>query len=302
MDKLFLEKIKNYNLDKATIEYLKKLPIENFDKFDYTNTKYIKSRFNIKIKCKVCGDNFEQIANNHLSKKHGCANCNGNKKMTFEKFIEKVNHQKYEYFEENFNYKNVKIKCKKCGDVFHQLGSDHINGNRGCAKCAKNKKYTQEEIVKLFIEVHNNRYTYGIYKNFNSKIEITCKEHGIFYQRCDHHLHGKNCPKCIMSCDEQVIYDYLTKNNIEFVFQKTYDNCRGKSKLLPFDFYIPSINTLIEFDGRYHFIDIYGSLEERKRLDKIKTDYCLANNIKLYRITYLDNIIEKLELILNIKF
>lgn len=218
--------------------------------------------------------------------------------MTFEKFIEKVNHKKYEYFKDNFNYKNVKIKCKKCGDIFYQVGVEHLKG-RGCSRCAKNKKYTQEEIVKLFNEVHNNRYTYGEYKNFNSKIEITCKEHGVFYQRCDHHLHGKNCPKCIMSSDEQIIYDYLIKNNIEFQFQKTYEDCKGKSKLLPFDFYIPSINVLIEFDGKQHFFNIFGNLEERQRLDKIKTDYCIYNNIKLYRITYLDKIVEKLNFILS---
>ena len=47
----------------------------------------------------------------------------------------------------------------------------------------------------------------------------------------------------------------------------------------------------IEFDGMQHFksIDFFGgqkTFEGCQKNDKIKTDYCLKNNIKLIRIKY----------------
>jgi len=69
---------------------------------------------------------------------------------------------------------------------------------------------------------------------------------------------------------------------------------------LPFDFYIPSARTCIEFDGKQHFypIEHFGGLKTYERLkinDKIKNDYCEDNYINLIRIRYdqMDNI-EKL--------
>lgn len=60
---------------------------------------------------------------------------------------------------------------------------------------------------------------------------------------------------------------------------------------LPFDFYIPDYNTLIEFDGEQHFkpIKYFGGLSAfkvRKRRDDIKTEYAKTHNMMLIRIPY----------------
>jgi len=60
----------------------------------------------------------------------------------------------------------------------------------------------------------------------------------------------------------------------------------------------------IEFDGIQHFVPIkfFGGevgLLKRIKNDKIKTDYCENKNINLIRISYLEDIYEKLN-ILNI--
>lgn len=60
------------------------------------------------------------------------------------------------------------------------------------------------------------------------------------------------------------------------------------------DFYIPEINTIIEYDGEQHYqsIDHFGGYEkfvERVYRDRCLEDYCRDNNIKLLRIPYLDN-------------
>jgi hypothetical protein len=46
--------------------------------------------------------------------------------------------------------------------------------------------------------VHKGRYIYGSepYGKFNGPIAITCRIHGLFSQRLDHHLRGAGCPRC----------------------------------------------------------------------------------------------------------
>ena len=71
-----------------------------------------------------------------------------------------------------------------------------------------------------------------------------------------------------------------------------------------FDFYIPSLNTCIEYDGKQHShsIPYWGGeegLKRRKKYDRIKTEFCQKNKINLLRISYLENIREKLIGIIN---
>lgn len=73
--------------------------------------------------------------------------------------------------------------------------------------------------------------------------------------------------------------------------EKKFDTCLSpKGKPLPFDFYLPTQNTLIEFDGEQHFKISFGQSEEKlilqKQYDKIKTEWCLRNNISLIRVPY----------------
>lgn len=60
---------------------------------------------------------------------------------------------------------------------------------------------------------------------------------------------------------------------------------------LRFDFYIPKLNTVIEFDGLQHYeaVEHFGGedvFREQKIKDKIKNDYCRLNNINMLRIAY----------------
>ena len=117
------------------------------------------------------------------------------------------------------------------------------------------------------------------------------------------------CPYCKSSKGELLIQDLLNKHNVEFEREKRFKECRYKREL-PFDFYIPSINTLIEFDGLQHtkVVDFFGGedyLREIQIRDGIKNKYAQDNNIRLIRIPYTQNemSIEKdiLKLVLEVK-
>ena len=59
-----------------------------------------------------------------------------------------------------------------------------------------------------------------------------------------------------------------------------------------FDFYIPSLNIIIECDGEQHFTYLKHFHKKRedflkaRERDRRKNSYCLANCIKLYRIPF----------------
>ncbi len=94
---------------------------------------------------------------------------------------------------------------------------------------------------------------------------------------------------CLISKNETKIKQLLTKNNVSFETQKTFNNLLDKQKL-SFDFYINN-QYIIEFDGKQHFIQDSGwsnreKLEYTHNHDLIKNRYCFEHNIPLIRIPY----------------
>jgi very-short-patch-repair endonuclease len=98
---------------------------------------------------------------------------------------------------------------------------------------------------------------------------------------------GCGCPKCNYSKGEMKIQLWLEKNRIKFTPQKTFDGCKYRGKLR-FDFYIPSKNLCIEYDGEQHFIQQgrNRNLNENRKRDDIKNGYCKNKKITLLRISY----------------
>lgn len=80
------------------------------------------------------------------------------------------------------------------------------------------------------------------------------------------------------------------------------------SKIREMVYYLPKMNILIEIQGKQHFMPInkFGGEDayiDCKKRDKIKSDWCNKNNIKLYAISYKDLYKKNfLENILNIPY
>lgn len=132
----------------------------------------------------------------------------------------------------------------------------------------------------------------GEYTGRGEKIACICKKCGIeFSLRPDHILRGIGCGKCTLSIGERKIEESLNVSGIRFIPQHVFDDCKLSWKPMPFDFFLPDLNTVVEFDGEQHFraVDHFGGQEEFERLqkrDRFKTDYCKRNNINLIRIPY----------------
>lgn len=90
---------------------------------------------------------------------------------------------------------------------------------------------------------------------------------------------------------ELVIEDYLKTRQIPYEIEKKFNTCifPNTQELARFDFYLPELNVLIEYDGQQHFQEVSifeTSLETVQAHDKFKNQWCKENNIPLIRIPY----------------
>jgi hypothetical protein len=238
------------------------------------------------------------------------------KKLTQEKFIEKafIKHRgKYDYSHVKYINANTKVKilCKKHG-IFEQQPNNHLWG-QGCIWCMGDnvrsaRKFTLEQWLEKFKEKHSDRYDYSFFKVKNGKGSsyksiIICKEHGEFLQRPQAHRQGAGCPFCNISKGEDQIEKFLIKEDIIYIREYRFKDCKNikTNKKLPFDFYLPNHNILIEYQGEQHFTKTghfekrAGGLKGLKYRDEIKRDYCKNKNIKLVEIKFTEfNNIDKI--------
>lgn len=236
------------------------------------------------------------------------------KRLTLGEFIAKAQQKHGDKFTYNNaiyinNSTKLHITCPTHGD-FLQTPSDHLTGY-GCPECRNSsRRFDKSDFVTAARRVHGDLYNYDktVYVNSSTKVIITCPKHGDFLQTPNAHTStGQGCKKCKNTKGENQIYVWLKAHKFEdFVAEKTFVGCVSpKGKKLRYDFYIPSHNTLIEFDGAQHFAptafgrnkdaDFQQREYERTVLhDSIKTKYAEDNNMSLLRIRYDENVYDRL--------
>lgn len=279
-------------------EFIEKANSIHNNKYDYSKTEYIRRDKKVIIICPVHGE-FEQFPFNHI-KGNGCYLCSKNKKLTQEDFINNSNiihNNFYDYSKVEYINSNTKviIICPVHGE-FKQLPNNHMSGH-GCYECSleklsKSKFLTTEEFIKKSKDVHNNKYDYSKVNYINSyvKVCIICPEHGEFLQTPNNHMNNsRGCPICKSSKGELKIKSWLDSHNIDYFQEYKFGDCKNE-KQLRFDFFLPSYNLCIEYDGEQHHMvrSVFGEKEflKTQERDQIKNQYCLDNNIELLRIPY----------------
>ncbi len=154
--------------------------------------------------------------------------------------------------------------------------------------------------IKRMIEECNRvgvKFVKRTSKNNECYVNYICKNHkniGIQQTSWTHFKEIENgCHYCNkVSKGENKICNYLSNNNIDFIKEYIFDDCIYK-KHLKFDFYIPILDLIIEYNGQQHYspVKIFGGEEKYKetiKRDKIKIDYCKNNKIKMIVIPYWD--------------
>src|SRR6266705_1796739 len=214
------------------------------------------------INCKIHGD-FPQVLHNHIHQKHGCPDCG---KIKQANSLLKYTEYDVDLILKNKNIKRLtkyratnekmKLECLICNHVWSAKFNE-INGNRncGCPKCNRGV-LDNDKIGKFLIENNIPIIIIGDYKNSRTKTDWQCLI-------CDHiwpaksrdimrtKRQGSGCPKCAKGKNEKIVGNFLLDNNIHF--EKIRIKLPiSKDYALP-DFYIPSMNLIIEYNGVQHY-------------------------------------------------
>jgi hypothetical protein len=282
-------------------EFIKECNILYDNFYNYDKINYINNKTKIEVVCPI-HESFWVRPDNHKNKKSGCPTCANNQLHTQEQFEYKAN-KKYDNF---YNYsKSVYVNDKTILEIvcpihgsFYRTPNHHLRGGR-CPDCIIEENY--KDFISNAIRIHGDKYDYSkvVYKNTRTDVIIICDNCGEFFQKPTIHLMDCGCQKCKRSKGEEKIEKYLKEHNIIYEVQKKFKDCKDKQEL-PFDFYLPELNTCIEFDGELHFksYEHFGGDKKLKYYqshDRMKDEYCKNNNINLFRIRYNEDIEEKLK-------
>ena len=179
---------------------------------------------------------------------------------------------------------------------------DFLSG-KGCRYCgfersAKAKMHS-DDFYKQRCEDLGLEYV-GRYvdEDHTSVIQYICPKHkdkGVQHKSISCINVNAGCPYCKNLKNEKNLASLLATLGFKVETQKRFSDCRFKNPL-PFDFYLPDFNILIEFDGEFHYMPIRkGSMTDEEAIeqmkntqqrDQIKTQYCKDNNSPLIRIPY----------------
>jgi len=267
--------------------------------------EYKNNRTRVDVMCNVCGKTFSPKASS-LYMGHGCPYCAGTYGKTTEQFIDEMS-VKNPNVKILGKYRNSKSKietlCLKCDYTWTPTPNTLLKGE-GCPKCSGLMRKTQEEFVQEMAEKHPTITVIGEYVNNRVKVKCFCNNCNTYFYNSPHTMlsNENGCSNCATtSRGENRIKEWLNDKGVEYKFQHVFKECKD-IRVLPFDFYIPSLNTAIEYDGIQHFEpkDFFGgeeSFNKLKKHDSIKSNYCMENNIRLLRIPYfqyeeIENILE----------
>lgn len=294
---------------KTTFDFIRE--VYNLVGEEYTIlSEYKTTHENVEIIHNDCGFKYSVSPANFLSGKR-CPNCNKGVLKSHTKFkseFDSVSNNEYKLLS---RYKNnntkIKVMHNDCKFVYDVLPYSFLQGNK-CPLCSG--RYKDTDIFKEEVEllVGDEFEVLGEYVLATEKVKFKHLKCGkTFKMRPNDFKNGQRCPHCKKSKGEKVIYDILTRENVNFKEQYRIKECRNIYPL-PFDFAIfnknGNLECLIEYQGRQHYDPIryrengsYSNLEYIQRNDKIKFDFCKDNGIELIIVPYWD--FNNIENILN---
>lgn len=273
-------------------------------------------KIEVKVKCDYCGDNIDTMWKYyfpHRNDKNACKHCRLKKASEttlkqrqdslYSRALAFCNIKGYElltskdYIQNSNTY--VEYNCPKHGK--HSTKIYALILQHGCSECQYEENVLKSRHSPDYVESVFNSYGVTLinkdeYLKWEMKnLRAICPECGkefltSFGAFVKHN--GQCCPECSASESrgEREIRHVLESNHLNFKQEYSFVDCRDRNPL-PFDFYLPDYNILIEYQGVQHYeiIERFGGLEGftlRQHHDQIKSEYCLLNDIILITIPY----------------
>lgn len=266
--------------------------------------KYVNSSTKILMKHhnKNCSNHIYSVTPNDFLTGYRCPKCGGTDRLTNEQFVNMLNAKlgnEYAPMEEYVNLQTkIRMRHNLCGNTWLVKPGNILYANTKCPYCCGRNLFRNTDSFKQEIrDLYGDEYQLlSDFKNVKTKVKML---HGVcnnvFHVSPNHFLRGSGRPECSKSKGEKEIKSWLDNQYIKHETQKEFDDLTGCGNgKLSYDFYVPSSNLLIEYQGEQHEKYIKGLHKSKRDFyiqlehDKRKRKYAQNNNINLLVIWYWD--------------
>jgi hypothetical protein len=276
--------------------------------------EYVTALSKIWVQCTECERKW-QVEPNSLLHGKGCNVCSSirgglKQRKSHDQFVKEL-FEMYPRLIVNSEYitmhHNINFTCLDCHNTFDRMAAD-IFYDGGCPICnVNNLPQRQPKALEQFLidvrQINSDIIYLDGYTKASDRVHVKCMVCGHDWRPIGTSLtSGSGCPVCNMSHGERKIKDYLSNHDYIYIPQKTFSGLVGVGGGdLSYDFYVPSCNVLIEFQGEYHdgTAKIQTEMEflRQQEHDKRKQQYAEKHNIRLLEIWYYEY--DNIENILN---
>lgn len=300
----------------TTEEFIERARSVHGDRYDYSRVVYVKGHLDVEIGCPEHGW-FKQTPVSHAGKRaSGCNACSmaaaGRRRASRGPFASTASYiaRAVEVHGVRYSYHLVDVRASKDVIVvvcplhggWRTTAWAHVTTSKiGCPGCASMsrgllQRTGNSDFIKAATAVHGDRYDYSRVKYTTARkhVEVVCPSHGAWWITPTNHVSNRRgCPGCKRSKGETRIFAALLEVGVDFVEQAKFDTCRSKRKL-PFDFHVPDLNLLIEYDGEQHFPEDCQSkgswhTPDLAARDQIKNEWARSQGVNLLRVGYTED-------------
>lgn len=297
------------------------------DDYDYTQVDYKNNRTPITLRCKKHDVVFSRILQN-LLKGWGCPACNKEQGKTWANVVEKtydpsrrserwtterfIAESKAWHGEGFFDYsqchyvnKDTPVTLIRIADgaVVKVRPYDHLrhDADYGIAQRYYQGTTDKEKIHFLVRRLEENIEN-PIYvpmqkiERSNKRFKCICPLHAEFYMSLHRIYSGNCCPECDgggESVGERNVRRYLQSKGIKFEQEYRIEDKKYFDTFARVDFYLPDLNTMIEFQGEQHYkiankAITHGSRkwQSQKKRDNHLRRYAADHNVRLIEVPY----------------
>ena len=308
-------------------EVVERLREQYGDDYDYTQVDYKNSRTPITLRCKKHDVVFSRTPLN-LLKGWGCPACNKeqgktwantvaktydpsrrSERWTTERFIaeSKDYHGEgfFDYSQCHYVNNDTPVTLIRIADgaVVNVLPHEHLRNDAdyGIAPRYYQGTTDKEKIHFLVRQLEENIET-PIYvpmqkiDDTSKRFKCVCPLHGEFVTSLAKIRNGNCCPECDGSGEsvgERNVRRYLQNKNIKFKQEFRIEDKKYFETYAMVDFYLPDLNTMIEFQGEQHYgiankAITHGSRkwQSQKKRDNHLRRYATDHNVRLIEVPY----------------
>lgn len=224
------------------------------------------------------------------------------KPLTNKEFFKKLKDNNVEDIPlEDYKGTHTKIKwmCKNNNKhIFDACPCDMYDGKCHCPYCNRRKVFVGETDMwttnpELAAMLNNPEDGYKYFATGGQSVDWNCPCCGLLVKDKvinNVNLNGLSCENCSdgISFGEKFIHQFLIQSGCDFVHDRTMSWSNGKR----YDFYIPSMNLIIEVHGIQHYKRSFQcyynsnrktrSVEDEIDNDVFKKELALSNGVKYY--------------------